>query len=155
MRYNGLVPSYEILKIHNPMKSSVHRMDKTGLTLRVCGWSSIAMGLVFFLIPDWYAELEGANTENIAWLRNLGAALVAVNGVGALLAAKDPIGERNLYDVVMLASILETMALGWSTYTWEFSATEEIFITGPLILAAVVSLALILLRPSAHVSSQS
>ena len=123
-------------------------MDKTVLTLRVCGWSSIAMGLVFFLIPEWYAELEGANTENIAWLRNLGAALVAVNGVGALLAAKDPIGESNLYDVVMLA-------LGWSTYTWEFSATEEIFITVPLALAAVVSIALILLRPSAHVPSQS
>ena len=57
------------------------------------------MGMVFFLIPEWYAELEGANTENIAWLRNLGAALVSVNGIGALLAARDPIAERNLYDV--------------------------------------------------------
>ena len=68
---------------------------------------------------------EGANTENIVWLRNLGAALVAVNGAGALLAARDPLAERNLYDVVMLASVLETIALGWSTVTWEFSATEE------------------------------
>ena len=122
-------------------------MDKTVLTLKVCGWSSIAMGMVFFLIPEWYAELEGANTENIAWLRNLGAALVAVNGVGALLAARDPLAERNLYDVVMLASVLETIALGWSTATWEFSATEEIFITGPLVVAALVSIALIAFRP--------
>ena len=105
------------------------------------------MGMVFFLIPEWYAELEGANTENIAWLRNLGAALVAVNGVGALLAARDPLAERNLYDVVMLASVLETIALGWSTVTWEFSATEEIFITGPLVVAALVSVALIAFRP--------
>tara|TARA_B100000900_G_scaffold283956_1_gene243270 strand:+ start:2168 stop:2551 length:384 start_codon:yes stop_codon:yes gene_type:complete len=122
-------------------------MDKTVLTLKVCGWSSIAMGMIFFLIPEWYAELEGANMENIAWLRNLGAALIAINGVGALLAARDPVAERNLYDVVMLASILETVALGWSTITWEFSATKEIFITGPLVLAALVSIALIILRP--------
>ena len=122
-------------------------MDKTVLILTICGWSSIVMGMIFFLIPEWYAELEGANTDNIAWLRNLGAALIAVNGIGALLAAKDPVAERNLYDVVMLASVLETIALGWSTITWEFSATKEIFITGPLILAALVSFALIILRP--------
>jgi len=129
------------------MKVLLSNMDKTVLTLKVCGWSSIAMGMIFFLIPEWYAELEGANMENIAWLRNLGAALIAINGVGALLAARDPVAERNLYDVVMLASILETVALGWSTITWEFSATKEIFITGPLVLAALVSIALIILRP--------
>ena len=122
-------------------------MNRTVLTLRVCGWSSIAMGLVFFLVPDWYAELEGATTDNIAWLRNLGAALVAVNGVGALLAAQDPEAERRLYDVVMLASVLETIALAWSTLTWEFTATEAIFITGPLALAALVSVALVVVRP--------
>lgn len=125
-------------------------MDKTILTLKVCGWSSIGMGLIFFLIPEWYAELEGANTENIAWLRNLGAALIAVNGVGALLAASNPSNERKLYDVVMLASVLETLALGWSTVKWEFTATEEIFITGPLILAALVSIALITFRPKSN-----
>ena len=122
-------------------------MDRTVLTLRVCGWSSIAMGLVFFLIPGWYAELEGATTDNIAWLRNLGAALVAANGVGALLAAQDPEAERRLYDVVMLASVLETIALTWSTLVWEFTATEAIFITGPLALAALVSVALVVVRP--------
>lgn len=123
-------------------------MNRTALTLRVCGWSSIAMGLVFLLIPGWYAELEGATTDNLAWLRNLGAALVAVNGVGALLAAQDPITERRLYDVVMLASVLETLALGWSTLTWEFTATKTVFITGPLALAALVSVALVVVRPS-------
>ena len=125
-------------------------MDRTIVTLKVCGWSSIGMGLIFFLIPEWYAELEGANTENIAWLRNLGAALIAVNGVGALLAASNPSNERKLYDVVMLASVLETIALGWSTVKWEFTATEEIFITGPLILAAIVSIALIIFRPKSN-----
>ena len=122
-------------------------MDHTKLTLRICGWSSICMGLVFLVYPEWYIELEGATTDNMAWLRNLGAALVAVNGVGALLAARDPQQERALYDVVMLASVLETVALGWSTATWEFTATEEIFITGPLALAFLVSIALVALRP--------
>jgi len=123
-------------------------MNRTVLTLRICGWSSLGMGLIFFLIPGWYAELEGATTENIAWLRNLGAALVAVNRVGALLAAEDPERERRLYDVVMLASVLETIALGWSTLMWEFSATEAVFITGPLALAALVSVALVAFRPT-------
>ena len=123
-------------------------MNRTVLTLRICGWSSIGMGLICFLIPGWYAALEGASTENIAWLRNLGAALIAVNGVGALLAAEDPERERRLYDVVMLASVLETVALGWSTLMWEFSATEAVFITGPLALAALVSVALVMFRPA-------
>ena len=87
-------------------------MEHTKLTLRICGWSSILMGMVFLVYPEWYIELEGATTDNMAWLRNLGAALVAVNGVGALLAARDPQQERALYDVVMLASVLETVALG-------------------------------------------
>lgn len=112
------------------------------------------MGMIFFVIPEWYARLEGATTENIAWLRSLGAALVAVNGIGALLAARDPVKEKNLYDVVMIASVLETIALGWSTITWEFSATVEIFITAPLVVAVIVSLSLILLRPSGSVPSQ-
>ena len=50
----------------------------------------------------------------------------------------------------MLASVLETLALGWSTVKWEFTATEEIFITGPLILAALVSIALITFRPKSN-----
>ena len=61
--------------------------------------------------------------------------------------ARDPQQERALYDVVMLASVLETVALGWSTATWEFTATEEIFVTGPLALALLVSIALVALRP--------
>ena len=105
------------------------------------------MGLVFFFFPHYYAALEGANFENIAWLRNLGAALIAVNGVGALLAYKDPSREKKLYDVVLLASSLETLGLIWSTFKWEFSATSEWFIKIPLLLAALVTILLIIYRP--------
>ena len=105
------------------------------------------MGLVFFFFPHYYAALEGANFENIAWLRNLGAALIAVNGVGALLAYKDPRREKKLYDVVLLASSLETLGLIWSTFKWEFSATSEWFIKTPLLLAALVTILLIIYRP--------
>ena len=104
---------------------------------------------------DWYFSfshitmlaLEGANFENIAWLRNLGAALIAVNGVGALLAYKEPEKEKKLYDVVLLASSLETLGLVWSTFKWEFSATSEWFIKIPLLLAALVTILLIIYRP--------
>ena len=102
------------------------------------------MGLVFFFFPHYYAALEGANFENIAWLRNLGAALIAVNGVGALLAYKDPRREKKLYDVVLLASSLETLGLIWSTFKWEFSATSEWFIKIPLLLATIVTILLII-----------
>jgi hypothetical protein len=43
--------------------------------------------------------------------------------------------------------VLETIALAWSTFTWEFTATEEIFVTGPLGLALLVSIALVAFRP--------
>ena len=122
-------------------------MIKTKLTLLICGVSSLLMGLVFFFFPHYYAALEGANFENIAWLRNLGAALIAVNGVGALLAYKDPRREIKLYDVVLLASSLETLALTWSTIEWEFSATSEWFIKIPLLMAALVTVLLIIYRP--------
>lgn len=122
-------------------------MTKTKLTLLICGVSSLSMGLVFFFFPHYYAALEGANFENIAWLRNLGAALIAVNGVGALLAYKDPRREKKLYDVVLLASSLETLGLIWSTFKWEFSATSEWFIKIPLLLAALVTILLIIYRP--------
>ena len=122
-------------------------MIKTKLTLLICGVSSLLMGLVFFFFPHYYAALEGANFENIAWLRNLGAALIAVNGVGALLAYKHPRREIKLYDVVLLASSLETLALIWSTLKWEFSATSEWFIKIPLLMAALVTVLLIIYRP--------
>lgn len=122
-------------------------MNKTQLTLKICGWSSLFMGGIFFLNPYFYASIEGANFENIAWLRNLGAALISVNGIGALLAASDPIKEKKLYDIVLLASCLETIALSWSTYSWEFSATVHELIIIPLILAGLVSILLLIFRP--------
>ena len=106
------------------------------------------MGGIFFFNPYIYASLEGANFENIAWLRNLGAALISVNGIGALLAASDPKKEKKLYDVVLLASCLETIALSWSTYFWEFTATVQGLIIIPLILAGVISVLLLIFRPN-------
>ncbi|MBH18970.1 MAG: hypothetical protein CL851_00925 [Crocinitomicaceae bacterium] len=122
-------------------------MNKTQITLKICGWSSLIMGGIFFLNPYFYASIEGANFENIAWLRNLGAALISVNGMGALLASSDPVKEKKLYDIVLLASCLETIALSWSTYSWEFSATVQELIIVPLIMAGLVSVLLLIFRP--------
>ena len=122
-------------------------MTWTIRTLKICGWSSLLMGLIFFINPYLYAELEGANFDNIAWLRNLGAALISVNGIGALLASSDPVKEKKLYDVVLLASCLETIALSWSTYCWEFSATVPLLIIVPLLIASIVSILLLIFRP--------
>ena len=105
------------------------------------------MGFIFFINPYLYAELEGANFENIAWLRNLGAALISVNGIGALLASSNPVKEKKLYYVVLLATCLETIALSWSTYSWEFSATVPLLIVVPLLMASLVSIFLLIFRP--------
>ena len=121
-------------------------MDRTVLTLRVCGWSSIAMGLVFFLVPGWYAELEAPRPTTSLGFATSGPLWWRSTGLGPACGAGSE-AERRLYDVVMLASVLETIALAWSTFTWEFTATEAIFITGPLALAALVSIALVVVRP--------
>jgi hypothetical protein len=92
-------------------------------------------------------NLRVQNFENIAWLRNLGAVLISVNGIGALLASSNPLKEKKLYDVVLLASCLETIALSWSTYSWEFSATVPWLIIVPLLMAALVSIFLLVFRP--------
>ena len=57
------------------------------------------MGYIFFINLFLYAKSEGANFENKAWLRNLGAAIISVNGMGALLASSNPIKKKKLYDV--------------------------------------------------------
>ena len=69
------------------------------------------MGFIFFINPFLHAKLEGENFENIAWLRNLGAAIISVNVMGAFLASLNPIKKKNFYDVVLLATCLETIAL--------------------------------------------
>ena len=109
------------------------------------------MGVIFFLFPHFYANLEGASFDNIAWLRNLGAALISVNGIGAILAASDPTKEKKLYDIVLLASCLETIALSWSTYHWEFTANVAWLIIAPLILASLVSIMLLLFLSLIHI----
>ena len=59
----------------------------------------------------------------------------------------NPIKEKKLYDVVLLASCLETIALSWSTYNWEFSATVPWLIIFPLLIASFVSVFLLIYRP--------
>ena len=69
------------------------------------------MRYIFFINPFLYAKLEGANFENIAWLRNLGAAIISVNVMEALLASSNPIKKKKLYEVVLIATCRETIVL--------------------------------------------
>ena len=63
------------------------------------------------------------------------------------MASSDPVKEKKLYDIVLIASCLETIALSWSTYSWEFSATVQELIIVPLIMAGLVSVLLLIFRP--------
>ena len=69
------------------------------------------MGFIFFINPFLHAKLEGENFENIAWLRNLGAAIISVNVMEALLASSNPIKKKKLYEVVLIATCRETIVL--------------------------------------------
>ena len=69
------------------------------------------MRYIFFINPFLHAKLEGENFENIAWLRNLGAAIISVNVMEALLASSNPIKKKKLYEVVLIATCRETIAL--------------------------------------------
>ena len=96
---------------------------------------------------NFTSESSVENSYELPATVNLGAALISVNGMGALLASSDPVKEKKLYDIVLIASCLETIALSWSTYSWEFSATVQELIIVPLIMAGLVSVLLLIFRP--------
>ena len=120
-------------------------LNKTKISLQICGWSSLCMGLVFSF-PHFYAQMEGANFENIAWLRNLGAALISVNGIGALLASSNPNKEES-YMTLYYYHLFRNSWIILVNYNWEFSATIKEFIIIPLLAAGLVSVMLLIFRP--------
>ncbi len=51
---------------------------------------SLLYGFVFFLTPNFFAEMTQAEKTNIAWLRNIGASISGVLFVGLILVYKSP-----------------------------------------------------------------
>ena len=104
---------------------------------------SLFYGLVFFLTPNFFAEMTRADKTNIAWLRNIGAAISGVLFIGLLLVYKSPKKNYDLFMVITITSILQTLGLIFSRFFNEFSAQKTLIIDFTIYSAIFVSLYLI------------
>ena len=104
---------------------------------------SLLYGLVFSFAPYFFAELTQAETTNIAWLRNIGAAICGVLFVGLLLIYKSPSKNYDLFMIITITSILQTLGLIFSRFYNEFSAQNTLVIDFTIYSAVFVSLYLV------------
>ena len=104
---------------------------------------SLLYGLVFFLTPNFFAEMTRADKTNIAWLRNIGAAISGVLFIGLLLVYKSPKKNYDLFMVITITSVLQTLGLIFSRFFNEFSAQKTLIIDLTIYSAIFVTLYLI------------
>ena len=104
---------------------------------------SLFYGLIFFFIPNFFAELTQAEKTNIAWLRNIGASICGVLFIGLLLVYRKPERNYDLFSVITITSILQTLALIFSRFFNEFSAQQTFIIDLTIYSAIFVTLYLI------------
>ena len=104
---------------------------------------SLLYGLVFFITPNFFAEITRADKINIAWLRNIGAAISGVLFIGLLLVYKSPKKNYDLFMVITITSVLQTLGLIFSRFFNEFSAQKTLIIDLTIYSAIFVSLYLI------------
>ena len=83
---------------------------------------SLIYGLIFFFTPNFFAEITMAEKKNIAWLRNIGASISGVLFLGLLLVYRSPKTNYDLFVVITVTSILQTIVLIFSRFSNEFSA---------------------------------
>ncbi len=103
---------------------------------------SLAMGGVFLVIPGWFVELSQAEATNVAWLRNVGATLVALQGCGLLTVAFRRRDTNPLLGFIALASSLQSAGLWYSLIVSEFSAAALWAVVVPAIVATGMSVLL-------------
>tara|TARA_Y100001970_G_C14069780_1_gene768780 strand:+ start:525 stop:911 length:387 start_codon:yes stop_codon:yes gene_type:complete len=104
---------------------------------------SLIYGLVFFLTPGIFADLTLAEHTNIAWLRNIGAAIFGLLFIGLLLVYIKPEKNYDLFKVITITSVLQTFGLIFSRFFNEFSAQKTIIIDFTIYSAIFVSIYLI------------
>ena len=104
---------------------------------------SLLYGLVFFFAPYFFAELTTAEPINIAWLRNIGASICGVLFLGLLFVYRSPSKNYDLFMIIAITSILQTLGLIFSRFYNEFSAQKTLLIDFTIYSAILVSLYLI------------
>ena len=104
---------------------------------------SLLYGLVFSFAPYFFAELTQADTTNIAWLRNIGASICGVLFLGLLYVYRSPSKNYDLFMIITVTSILQTLGLIFSRFYNEFSAQNTLLIDFTIYSAVFVSLYLV------------
>ena len=104
---------------------------------------SLLYGLVFSFAPFFFAELTQAEPINIAWLRNIGASICGVLFLGLLFVFRSPSKNYDLFMIITVTSILQTLALIFSRFFNEFSAQNNLVIDFTIYSAVFVSLYLV------------
>ena len=101
---------------------------------------SLLYGLVFSFAPFFFAELTQAEPTNIAWLRNIGASICGVLFLGLLFVYRSPLKNYDLFMIITITSILQTLGLIFSRFYNEFSAQNTFVIDFTIYSAVFVSL---------------
>ena len=104
---------------------------------------SLIYGLVFSFAPFFFAELTQAEPTNIAWLRNIGASICGVLFLGLLFVYRSPSKNYDLFMIITVTSILQTLGLIFSRFFNEFSAQNNLVIDFTIYSAVFVSLYLV------------
>ena len=104
---------------------------------------SLLYGLVFSFAPFFFAELTQAEPTNIAWLRNIGASICGVLFLGLVFIYRSPSKNYDLFMIITVTSILQTLGLIFSRFFNEFSAQNNLVIDFTIYSAVFVSLYLV------------
>ena len=104
---------------------------------------SLLYGLMFSFAPFFFAELTQAEPTNIAWLRNIGASICGVLFLGLLFVYRSPSKNYDLFMIITITSILQTLGLIFSRFYNEFSAQNNFVIDFTIYSAVFVSLYLV------------
>ena len=104
---------------------------------------SLLYGLVFSFAPFFFAELTQAEPTNIAWLRNIGASICGVLFLGLLYVYQSPWKNYDLFMIITITSILQTLGLIFSRFYNEFSAQNTLVIDFTIYSAVFVSFYLV------------
>ena len=113
------------------------------ISLLIISIFSLLYGLVFSFAPYFFAELTQADTTNIAWLRNIGASICGVLFLGLLYVYRSPSKNYDLFMIITITSILQTLGLIFSRLYNEFSAQNTLVIDFTIYSAIFVSLYLV------------
>ena len=107
---------------------------------------SLIYGIYFLFFPYSFINLTEADTTNVAWLRNLGAAITGLLFFGLLMVYLNTKGSIKLLNVIIITSIIQTTSLIYSRLFNEFSSNNLIIIDITIFAAIFVTIYLIYVR---------